>query len=224
MGDTRKIIAVLGGTGDLGRGLVLRWARAGYQVIVGSRREESAIQAALETNQLLNLDTIRGMENVAAANAAELVVLTVPYANHAAIIDTVRDAVQGKIVIDVTVPLRPPKVKTVQLPPMGSAAKEAQHAFGDNVRVVSAFQNIAATHLQDLNHKIDCDVLICGNDRESCEQVKELAEAAGMAAWHAGPIENSAISEALTSGLIFINGKYKIDGAGVRITYKKKSG
>lgn len=224
MDVSKRIIAVLGGTGDLGRGLVLRWARAGYQVIVGSRREESAVQAALEANKFLNLDTVRGMENVEAANAAEIVALTVPYANHAAIIDTVRDVVQGKIVIDVTVPLRPPKVRMVQLPPLGSAAKEAQHAFGDKVRVVSAFQNIAATHLQDLNHQIDCDVLICGNDRQSCEQVEELAEAAGMTAWHAGPIENSAISEALTSGLIFINGKYKIDGAGIRITYKAKSG
>jgi 8-hydroxy-5-deazaflavin:NADPH oxidoreductase len=224
MDKTKKIIAVLGGTGDLGRGLVLRWARAGYTVIVGSRREESAVQTALEANQLLKLNTIRGMENVAAANAAEIVALTVPYANHAAIIDSVRAAVQGKIVIDVTVPLRPPKVRTVQMPPLGSAAKEAQHALGDNVRVVSAFQNIAATHLQDLSYEIDCDVLICGNDRESCEQVKELAEDAGMVAWHAGPIENSAISEALTSGLIFINGKYKIDGAGIRITYKTKPG
>lgn len=221
--DGKKVIAVLGGTGDLGRGLMLRWARAGYPVIIGSRLEERAIDAAREANSVLGLNTVRGMENIEAAKAAEIVTLTVPYANHAAMIEALHAAVQGKIFIDVTVPLRPPKGRTVQLPEAGSAAKETQTALGDNVHVVSAFQNIAATHLQDLKHGIDCDVLVCGNEPTACEQVVALAEAAGMTAWHAGRVDNSAISEALTSGLIFINGKYKIDGAGIRITGKPGS-
>jgi NADPH-dependent F420 reductase len=215
-------IAVLGGTGDLGRGLALRWARAGHEVIIGSRIEEKAVDAAREANELLGLNTIRGMGNLAAADSADIVALTVPFANHAAMITALHAAVQGKILIDVTVPLRPPQVRTVQLPEGGSTAKAAQTALGENVRVVSAFQNIAATHLQDLDHEIDCDVLVCGNDPSAREQVIALAEDAGMTAWHAGRIDNSAIAEALTSGLIFINGKYKIDGAGIRITGKRR--
>lgn len=218
MSEAKQVIAVLGGTGDLGRGLVLRWAQAGYPIIVGSRREESALKAAAEINEQLGLDSVRGMENAAAAAAAEIVTLTVPYANHATMLEALHEPVQGKIFIDVTVPLMPPKVRTVQLPEGGSAAKAAQVALGEDVRVVSAFQNVAAAHLQDLDHAIDCDVLVCGNDPEARDVVAALAEVAGMKAWHAGRIDNSAIAEALTSGLIFMNGKYKIDGAGIRIT------
>jgi NADPH-dependent F420 reductase len=221
--EKKKVIAVIGGTGDLGRGLVLRWARAGYSVIVGSRSANKAIEAARGANDLLGLNTIGGMDNVAAAELSDIVVLTVPYANHASMVADLHAAVQGKIFIDVTVPLRPPQVRTVQLPEGGSVAKSAQTSFGDNVRVVSAFQNIAAAHLQDLHHAIDCDVLVCGNDPAAREEVIALAEAAGMAGWHAGRIDNSAIAEALTSGLIFINGKYGIDGAGIRIVGKRKS-
>ena len=158
------------------------------------------------------------MENAHAAEAGEIVVLTVPYENHAPTLDAIRDKVQGKIVIDVTVPLMPPKVRTVQLPEGGSCAKAAQAQLGDDVRVVSAFQNVAATHLADLEHDIDCDVLVCGNDPEAREVVVKLSEDASMKAWHAGVIANSAISEALTSALIFMNGRYKIAGAGIRIT------
>ena len=219
----KKVIAVIGGTGDLGRGLVLRWARAGHPVIVGSRTADKAIEAARRANDLLGLKTIRGMDNIAATELSDIVALTVPYANHASMLADLHAAVQGKIFIDVTVPLRPPKVRTVQLPEAGSVAKAAQIAFGDNVRVVSAFQNIAAAHLQDLHHEIDCDVLVCGNDPAAREEVIALAEAAGMTGWHAGRIDNSAIAEALTSGLIFINSKYGIDGAGIRITGKRKS-
>ncbi len=218
MSEEKPTIAVLGGTGDLGRGLVLRWAKAGYPIIVGSRREESAIASAAEVNAELGLESVRGMENAAAAEAAAIVTLTVPYANHAAMLEAVHAAVQGKIFIDVTVPLMPPKVRTVQLPEGGSAAKAAQVALGPEVRVVSAFQNVAATHLQDLDHAIDCDVLVCGNDPEARDIVCDLAEVAGMKAWQAGRIDNSAVAEALTSALIFMNGKYKIDGAGIRIT------
>jgi hypothetical protein len=116
------------------------------------------------------------------------------------------------------VPLKPPKVRTVQLPEGGSVAKALQEQLGDSVKVVSAFQNVAATHLADLDHDIDCDILVCGNDAEARAQVVELANDASMKAWHGGRIDNSAVAEALTSLLIFINGSYKIDGAGIRIT------
>lgn len=222
LSDNTKTIAVIGGTGDLGRGLVLRWARAGYSVIIGSRHGEKAAEAAREVNEQLGLDTARGMENAKAVTAAEIITLAVPYAHHAETIQSLHTSVQGKILIDVTVPLHPPKVRVVQLPALGSAAREAQEALGPGVRVVSAFQNVAATHLQDLEHEIDCDVLVCGNDANACEAVILLAEAARMKAWHAGRIENSTIAEALTSGLIFINAKYKIEGAGIRLTGKPR--
>lgn len=223
MPDSKFTIAVIGGTGDLGRGLMLRWARAGHRVIIGSRNVQRAEEAAKEANARLGTDLVSGNENGAAAKAADIIALAVPYDHHAANLEALREASQGKIVIDVTVPLRPPKVRTVQLPPAGSAAKETQDALGEGVRVVSAFQNVAASHLQDLDHPIDCDVLVCGNDAAACERVIALANDAGMKAWHAGRIENSAIAEALTSGLIFMNAKYKIDGAGIRITGAEKS-
>jgi len=221
---SQKTIAIVGGTGALGYGLTLRWARAGFPVVIGSRDESKAIGAAAKANELLALDSVRGADNVAAATSAEIVVLTVPFSHHAPTLAALHSAVQGKIVIDVTVPLRPPQVRTVQLPEGGSVAKITQANLGDGVRVVSAFQNVAAAHLKDLDHAIDCDVLVCGNDADAREQVIALAEAAGMTGWHAGRIDNSAIAEALTSGLIFINGKYNIDGAGIRITGKPRAG
>ncbi len=223
MSDTKFTIAVIGGTGDLGQGLMLRWAKAGHRVIVGSRNAERAQQTAKEANARLGTQLVSGKVNESAAAEADIIALAVPYDHHAANLEALRATSQGKIVIDVTVPLRPPKVRVVQMPQAGCAAKEAQDALGENVHVVSAFQNVAASHLQDLDHAIDCDVLVCGNDAAACEVVIELARDAGMKAWHAGRIENSAIAEALTSGLIFMNAKYKIDGAGIRITGAVKS-
>ena len=217
MTDTYKI-AIVGGTGDLGSGLAKRWARAGHAIIIGSRDAGRAVDTAVQFNADAGTTSISGMDNGDAAAAGEIVVLTVPYENHGPTLDAIRDKVQGKIVIDVTVPLMPPKVRTVQLPEGGSCAKAAQAKLGEDVRVVSAFQNVAAAHLNELEHDIDCDVLVCGNDKDAREVVVKLAKDASMKAWHAGVIANSAIAEALTSALIFINGRYKIDGAGIRIT------
>ena len=212
-----KHIAILGGTGALGSGLALRWANTGHQVTIGSRDGARAEEVAAKLSQKVSRKII-GKSNEQAAADAELLVITVPYASHATTIDSVRSHLMGKILIDVTVPLKPPKVRTVQLPEGGSVAKALQENLGDSVRVVSAFQNVAATHLADLDHDIDCDVLVCGNDKEARNEVVELANDAGMKAWHGGRIDNSAVAEALTSLLIFINGNYKIDGAGIRIT------
>ena len=158
------------------------------------------------------------MENSAAAAAGEIVVMTVPFSNHRPTLEAVRDAVQGKIFVDVTVPLVPPKVSRVQMPPEGSAGKLAQEILGPEVQVVSAFQNVAADHLADFEHDPDCDVLVAGNAVAAREQVVELVEACGMKGWHVGPIDNAAVAEALTSVLIFMNKRYKSTGAGIRIT------
>lgn len=215
--DQKLKIAIIGGTGDLGGGLALRWARAGHEVTLGSRDPGHAAERA-DALAAKAGGQVSGMSNEDAAAWGEIVVLTVPYSNHGAIVAGVRDHLMGKIVVDVTVPLMPPRVRTVQLPEGGSVAKNLQAELGEGVRVVSAFQNVAAAHLADLDHTIDCDVLVCGNDRDARETVVALAGDGGMKAWHAGRIDNSAVAEALTSVLIFMNGTYKIAGAGIRIT------
>jgi 8-hydroxy-5-deazaflavin:NADPH oxidoreductase len=210
MTGEKPIIAILGGTGDLGGGLAVRWARAGYKIIIGSRTLEKARDAAKPLGAA-------GMDNQAAAKACDIAVLTVPFANQKATLESVRDALAGKILIDVTVPLIPPKVARVQMPPEGCAALAAQAALGNAVTVVSAFQNVGASHLRD-DHPVDCDVLVCGDKVDAREKVIELVEAAGMRGWHAGPLANSVAAEALTSVLIGINKRYQIEGAGIRIT------
>ena len=224
MTDTRPTLAILGGAGDLGRGLAIRWLKAGYDVVVGSRSRERAEEAADGLAGLGFPGVARGLENATAAAAADVVVLTVPFASRQVVLETVKDAVQGKIFVDVTVPLVPPRVSRVRLPPEGSAAQGSQEFLGEDVRVVSAFQNVAADHLADVEHDVDCDVLVSGNDKAAREAVVELVEAAGMKGWHAGPVDNSAAAEALTSVLIFLNRTYGIDGAGIRITGEPRSG
>ena len=150
-----------------------------------------------------------------------MVVLTVPFAHQISTLESIRAGLAGKILIDVTVPLMPPKVGTVQLPEAGSAAVQAQNYLGDEVQVVSAFQNVGAVHLQG-DHGIHCDVLVSGNKRAARDQVIELVEAVGLKGWHAGPLANAAAAEALTSVLITINRHHGIDGSGIVITGEEK--
>jgi len=211
-------IAVLGGTGKEGSGLSLRWAHKGYAVIIGSRTPDKALRVAGELNELLGENLVKGMANGDAACEADLVVLTVPYSAHRATLESVREAVQGKVLIDVTVPLKPPQVSTVNLPEGRTAAEEAQTLLGENVKVVSAFQNVSASHLKDLDHRVDCDVLVCGDDEEAKLAAIRLAEAAGMRGIDAGPLVNAVVAESLTPLLVGINKRYKVAGAGIRIT------
>ncbi len=211
-------IAIIGGTGQEGGGLALRWARAGQRIVIGSRSRDKAVAAAEELNRLLGDDKIKGDSNREAAAAAEIVVLAVPYSAQRTTVEEIRQQLDGKILIDATVPLMPPKVARVQLPAHGSAVAKIQELLGERVRVVSAFQNVSALHLKDLDHAIDCDVLVCGDDVAARQIVIDLAEDIGLRGIHAGPIINSAAAEALTSVLIAINICYKIPGAGVRIT------
>lgn len=218
-------IAILGGTGELGSGLAYQLAKAGYTITIGSRFAEKAEQAASALLQEVPGSSIRAAANSDAAAAAEVVIMTVPFASHASTIEAVRDSVQGKIFVDTTVPLVPPKVMRVQLPPGGSVAKAAQEQLGSDVRVVSAFQNIAAAHLRsDDLQDVACDVLVCGNNPEARQVVIDLAQAIGLTAWHAGAIDNSVVPEALTSILIFLNKKYQLNGAGIRITGTAREG
>lgn len=210
-------IAVLGGTGAEGGGLAFRWAAAGHQVIIGSRDAARAAAAAAEINAGTGKSNARGAGNGKAVQDAAIVVLAVPYAAQMQTALSVKDALAGRILVDVTAPLKPPKVGTVQLPEGGSCVAALQAALPE-VKVVSAFQNVGAHHLREAGHAIDCDVLVCGDDKAAREQVIALVEAAGMRGLHAGPLANSAAAEALTSVLIFINRTYKVPGSGIRIT------
>jgi NADPH-dependent F420 reductase len=211
-------IAVLGGTGKEGSGLAMRWARSGYQVIIGSRDAQRAADRAAEMNVMLGGDYLVGKDNGAAAAAADIVVLSVPYSAHKTTLESVKAQVQGKILIDLTVPLQPPKVRRVHLPEGKAAALEAQALLGEGVRVVAAFQNISYEQIIEADHKVDCDVLICGDDPDAREEVVNLAQAAGMRGIHAGPLDNAIAVEALTPVLLFINNKYNIKASGIRIT------
>ena len=212
----RETIAILGGTGDLGTGLAWRWSRAGYPVVIGSRTLAKAA-TALAGLRARHPDTTAGAAtNADAARAADIAVLTVPAAHQIATLASVQTNLAGKIVIDVTVPLVPPKVGTVQLPAEGSAGKRAQEFLGDGVMVVSAFQNVAAYLLQQ-EVGIECDVLVAGNKKAARDKVIELVQAAGMTGWHAGPIDNAAAAEALTSVLIQINRRHPISHAGIKL-------
>ncbi len=211
-------LAALGGTGAEGRGLALRFAHAGHDVTIGSRDPARAAAAAAELNARLGRPALRGAANREAAAGAELALLTVPYAAQRATALAVADSLAGKILVDATVPLRPPRIARVQLPEGGSAVAALQAELGDSVRVVSAFQNVSAHALADLDRAVDCDVLVCGDDVDARETVIGLAASIGLRGWHAGPIANSVVAEGLTSVLIAINRRYKARDAGIRIT------
>ena len=219
--NTKPSIGIVGGTGDLGRGLAVRLAKAGHPLIIGSRNAEQAVSSA-ETVSAVLADrgiahpAISGADNVATAQQGDIVFVTVPFGAHQPTLESIRDVVQGKVLVDVTVPLVPPKVARVQLPAEGSAGQIAQALLGEAVHVVSAFQNVAAAHLQ-ADMEIPCDVLVTGNDKASRQTVIDLIESMGMRGFHAGLINNAAAAEALTSILININKQYKTH-AGLRLT------
>ena len=212
----RPTIAVIGGTGDLGSALAKRWAAAGYPVVLGSRSKDKAEAAAREMNAN-DSSAISGEDNLTAAAKADIVVIAVPYANHDAILNEIKPAVTGKIVVDAVVPLVAPKVSVVKLPPDGSAALHAQRLLAGAARVVSAFHNVSAPKLSS-GESIDCDVLVFGDEKDARAIVIELANAAGTPGIDGGPLANSIAAEALTSVLIGINRRYKVNGAGIRIT------
>jgi NADPH-dependent F420 reductase len=216
MSQVVQSIAVIGGTGQLGAAIARRLAKAGKSIIIGSRDPVKAEAAARELGAELGCEVAFG-GNVAAADAAEVIILTVPFASQRTTLEDIRSSVAGKIVIDTTVPLMPPKVMRVQLPPEGSAAQRAQEILGESVRVVSAFHNVAAHKLMT-DALVECDVLVFGDDKTAREVVVSLIDACGLRGLHGGVLANSAAAEAMTSVLIFLNKNYSVDGAGVRIT------
>jgi NADPH-dependent F420 reductase len=207
-----ETIAVVGGTGNLGAAIARRLAKAGCKVMVGSRVVERAQKTAADLGF-----SVMGVSNAAAAAAADIIIVAVPFASQEATLREIAPHAAGKIVVDTTVPLVPPKVMRVQLPPEGSAAARAQRLLGDGVRVVSAFHNVAA-HKLATDADVDCDVLVFADDKAARLRVVELVRQMGLRGVHGGALANSAAAEALTSILIFINKTYSVDGAGIKIT------
>lgn len=218
MNGKLQTVAVIGGTGAEGSAIALRLAHAGHRVIIGTRDPTKGAKIAAELNGALGTSALEWQDNKDAAAAADIVVLTVPYSAQVTTVTGIRDALRGKILIDATVPLVPPKVSRVQLPAGGSAVALVQAMLGDTVRVVSAFQNVSAHKLRKLGADVDCDVLVCADDAEARRIVIDLVARIGLRGIDAGPICNSVAAEALTSILISINRQYKVPGSGIRIS------
>lgn len=211
-------LAIIGGTGKEGNALAYRFAQAGLRVIIGSRDAAKGENAARELNARLGVNTIEGTSNRDAAARADIVLLAVPYAGMMPILQDLRDAVQGKIVINVASSLDPERKSRAQPPAAGSVTAEVQQFLGDRARVVCAFQNIAPEKLEAVDEKIDTDVIVCGDDKDARTTVIELIRRIGVEAFDGGALANAVAVEAMTAILIAINIKYKVRGAGIRIT------
>lgn len=205
-------IAVIGGTGHLGKAIARRLAKGGHEVTIGSRAADKAQACAEE------IGASHGAANADAAAGQDVVIVTVPHASQADTLAQIRDKVGAAVVVDTTVPLVPPKVMRVQLPAEGSAAQQAAAILGEGVRLVSGFHNVAAHVLDDVNAKVECDVLCFSDDVEARNTVVALCADMGLRGLSGGALANSAAAEALTSILIYMNKTYKADGAGIRFT------
>lgn len=204
-------IGIVGGTGKQGTGLAKRWLRAGHAIVIGSR---DAAKAQAHAEKL----GVQGAGNAEAARGADVVLLSVPYEAHAATLRGIAGELAGKVLIDMTVPIQPPKVWRVQLPPGQAAALEAQALVGAGTPVAAALHHVSATHLADPDHPIECDVLVVADEKGAKELAMQLVRDLGLRALDAGPLANAVALESLTPVLIHLNRTYKSQGAGVIFT------
>jgi NADPH-dependent F420 reductase len=218
MSTGKRTICIVGGTGAEGSGLAARWAAHGHRVIIGSRDQSKAKSTADALNALTGKTNAEAMESRAGVQAADVVVLTVPFSAQRSTVEGLKSELAGKVLIDVTVPLVPPKVSVVQLPESDSCVVAIQKMLGEQTKVVSAFQNVSAHKLKDLKYEIECDVLVASDDAEARQIGLVLARDAGLRGIDVGSLANSVVAESLTSALIWINRKYKIPDAGIKIT------
>jgi NADPH-dependent F420 reductase len=209
-------IAIIGGTGREGRGLALRWARKGHRIAIGSRDAARAQARAVELGALTTAGAISGGDNGWALMQAEIVVLTVPYAAHAETLQSLRPALAGRVLIDITVPLQPPRVHCVQLPSGHSAALEAQAILGEATPVVAALHHVSSSHLGDPDFALAGDVLVCSDSDPARATAMALVDDLGARALDAGPLCNAIALESLTPILIHLNKRYRSTAAAVR--------
>jgi NADPH-dependent F420 reductase len=210
-------VAIIGGTGKEARGMALRWAKAGHTVVLGSRDKARAEEKARELSAL-GCGTLAGHDNAGACAGADAVVLSIPYSAHRETLEQLKGALEGALVIDITVPLKPPAVRTVNLPEGRAAALEAQALLGPKTRLVAAMHHVSAVHLADLEHAIDCDVLACGDDAAALETAIKLIADLGVRVFDAGPLANAVALESLTPVLLHMNKRYKSAGIGIRLS------
>jgi NADPH-dependent F420 reductase len=213
-----KVIAILGGTGKEGRGLAYRLARAGYEIFIGSRSLEKAQSTADDLLSIIGEPVrIHGASNTEAVSRSEIIILSVPYQVHQEALINVKNCMEGKLLIDVTVPIFGKENDRVQIPPAGSAAQEAQLILGDSAEICCAFQNISYKNLLDFA-VCECDVLVTGTSELARRETIDIVYNIGFRGLDAGSIENSIVVEGLTSILIHINRQYKSSRAGIKIT------
>jgi len=210
-------IAIVGGTGKEGQGMAMRWAKAGHAVAIGSRDAARAESTASELAAKAGTP-ISGGDNAQTVAQADVVVLAVPYSAHADTLRALAHALHGKILVDITVPLKPANVRKVSLPAGQAAALEAQALLGADTKVVAALHHVSSNHLSELDHAIECDVLACSDDGEALALVLRLIEDLGTRALDAGPLANAVALESLTPVLLHLNRRYKSPGAGIRFT------
>jgi NADPH-dependent F420 reductase len=210
-------IGIVGGTGREGRGLAVRWAKAGHDVFIGSRKPERGRKKAQEFSEEFDI-IVQGADNASACDHGDLIVVTVPYSAHRPTFESIRDRVGNKVIVDITVPLQPPKVRSVHLPEGQSAALEARALLEEDARLVAALHHISSEHLSDPNYVFDCDVLVCGDDKDARAEVIGIIGDLGLRGIDAGVLRNSIALESLTPVLLHINRRYKAVGSGVRIT------
>lgn len=223
-------VGIIGGTGDLGFGLALRWARAGLSVTIGSRDEKKAVQAAQRIEESLKLHaqtdshsiSISGTNNAEAAAQASVLVLAIPISAQTDILKSIRGSLKGAILVDTTVPLaaalggKPTRMLNLW---QGSAAAQARELVPATTPVLAAFHNVSADLLQDLSATPDCDVLVCGDDEAAKQTLFPLIRLIpGLRPIDAGPLEMSRLVEGVTALLISVNRRYRVPHSGIRIT------
>ncbi|MDR7434704.1 MAG: NADPH-dependent F420 reductase [Armatimonadota bacterium] len=214
----RKRIAIIGGTGQEGFGLALRWARAGHRILIGSRSPHRAEDATRRLLSLIPSAQVQGLPNEQAAEQAEIVVLTIPYSAQGGILPALREAVRGKIVVDVTVPLLSKRPLVVDRPAAGSAAERAKQLLGEEVQLVSGFHTVSGYLLSRLDEPLEGDVLICGDAEEAKQEVIALAQDLGARGFNVGPLRNAGVLEHLGGLLIGLNLLYKRRAIGIKLT------
>jgi NADPH-dependent F420 reductase len=210
-------VTIIGGTGKEARGMALRWAKAGHSVMLGSRDKARAEDKATELSAL-GCGVLTGNDNREACQGADVVVLSIPYSAHAQTLQELADTLASALVIDITVPLKPPAVRTVHLPEGTAAALETQALLGPNAKVVAAMHHVSAVHLADIEHAIDCDVLACSDHPEALQTALALIQDLGVRAFDAGPLANAVALESLTPVMLHMNKRYKSAGVGIRLT------